>query len=58
MDKSTVRYDWSLAQVKAIYESPLLELISKASGVHRENFNGNDISGQCKSKKGNFSPLA
>ncbi|HCW08413.1 MAG TPA: biotin synthase BioB [Cytophagales bacterium] len=33
----TIRHDWSLGEIRDIYNSPLLDLIFKAALVHREN---------------------
>jgi biotin synthase len=33
-----MRHDWSLAEVRALYELPLLELTYRAQSVHRTNF--------------------
>jgi biotin synthase len=32
----TVRYDWSVAEIRAIHDAPLLELLHRAQSVHRE----------------------
>ena len=34
---------WTVSQVQALYELPLMDLIFKAQQVHRENFNPNEI---------------
>lgn len=39
----SVRHDWSLAEVRALYELPLLELIHKAQTVHRAVFQDNKV---------------
>jgi len=39
----TVRHDWALPEVRALYELPLLELIHKAQTVHREVFQENKV---------------
>ncbi|WP_224371000.1 biotin synthase BioB [Hyalangium versicolor] len=39
----TVRHDWTLPEVRALYELPLLELIHKAQTVHREVFQDNKV---------------
>jgi biotin synthase len=39
----TVRHDWTLAEVKALYSLPLLELIHKAQTVHRSVFQDNKV---------------
>ena len=33
----TVRNDWTLSEIKTIYNQPLLDLVYKAATVHREN---------------------
>jgi len=33
-----IRYDWSLEEVSNIYNSPLIEIIRKASSIHSKNF--------------------
>src|SRR5271170_6392846 len=40
---STVRLQWTLAQVRELYRQPLLDLIFKAAGVHRANHDSNEI---------------
>jgi len=32
-----LRHDWTLAEVRAIHDSPLLDLVYRAQGVHREH---------------------
>jgi biotin synthase len=39
----TVRHDWTLAEVRALYGLPLLELIHKAQSVHRAVFQDNRV---------------
>jgi len=39
----TVRHDWTLAEVKALYSLPLLELVHKAQTVHRGVFQDNKV---------------
>ncbi|KFE65328.1 biotin synthase BioB [Hyalangium minutum] len=39
----TVRHDWTLPEVRALYELPLLELIHKAQTVHRSVFQENKV---------------
>jgi len=39
----TVRHDWALPEVHALYELPLLELIHKAQTVHRAVFQENKV---------------
>src|SRR5687768_12617566 len=39
----TVRHDWTLEEVKALYTLPLLELVFKAQTVHRSVFQDNKV---------------
>jgi biotin synthase len=39
----TVRHDWTLPEVRALYELPLLELVHKAQTVHRAVFQDNKV---------------
>ncbi|MFL5348086.1 MAG: biotin synthase BioB [Hyalangium sp.] len=39
----SVRHDWTLPEVRALYELPLLELIHKAQTVHRAVFQDNKV---------------
>ncbi|MDC0713682.1 biotin synthase BioB [Stigmatella sp. ncwal1] len=39
----TVRHDWTLAEVRALYTLPLLELVHKAQTVHRAVFQDNKV---------------
>ncbi|QNL48549.1 biotin synthase BioB [Olivibacter sp. SDN3] len=36
LNKKEIRNDWSLAEIKAIYNQPLLELVYQAASVHRQ----------------------
>src|SRR5256886_3823875 len=38
-----VRYDWTLAEVRAIHDFPLLDLLHRAQSVHREHFGDNKV---------------
>ncbi|WP_309888940.1 biotin synthase BioB [Archangium sp.] len=38
-----VRHDWTLPEVRALYELPLLELVHKAQSVHRAVFQDNKV---------------
>lgn len=38
-----MKHDWSVAEIKDIYHMPLMDLIFKASVIHRENFNPQKI---------------
>jgi biotin synthase len=37
------RHDWSTAEIQAIHDLPLLELLFRAQGVHRENHPKNQV---------------
>ncbi|HLL54230.1 MAG TPA: biotin synthase BioB [Myxococcaceae bacterium] len=39
----TVRHDWTVAEVKALYELPLLDLVYRAQTVHRAVFKENKV---------------
>ncbi|MBJ6761156.1 biotin synthase BioB [Myxococcaceae bacterium JPH2] len=39
----TVRHDWSLAEIRALYDLPLLELVFRAQTVHRAVFQENKV---------------
>ncbi len=39
----TVRHDWTLAEVRALYEQPLLGLVHQAQTVHRAVFQDNKV---------------
>eukprot|EP00123_Amoebidium_parasiticum_P005649 comp16794_c0_seq1/m.15185 comp16794_c0_seq1/g.15185 ORF comp16794_c0_seq1/g.15185 comp16794_c0_seq1/m.15185 type:complete len:376 (-) comp16794_c0_seq1:688-1815(-) len=45
-DLTTLRHDWTLAEVKEIYNSPLMDLVYRAATVHRANFNPKEVQ-QC-----------
>jgi len=38
-----IRHDWTLAEVRAIHDLPLLDLVHRAQGVHREHFGDNKV---------------
>eukprot|EP00181_Compsopogon_caeruleus_P004674 CAMPEP_0184690600 /NCGR_PEP_ID=MMETSP0312-20130426/31321_1 /TAXON_ID=31354 /ORGANISM="Compsopogon coeruleus, Strain SAG 36.94" /LENGTH=349 /DNA_ID=CAMNT_0027148119 /DNA_START=1291 /DNA_END=2340 /DNA_ORIENTATION=- len=38
-----VRYDWTLREVREVYETPLLELVFRGAQVHREFFNPREV---------------
>jgi len=40
---SAVRHDWTVQEIRAIHDLPLLELLYRAQGVHRENFKNNQV---------------
>jgi len=41
--ESTLRYDWSRAEVRALFDLPFPELLHRAAGVHRENFDPAEV---------------
>jgi biotin synthase len=43
MSEIEVRHDWSLAEVKAIFELPFNELLFQAQTVHRQHFDPNAV---------------
>src|ERR1700761_6795592 len=38
-----LRHDWTLPEVRALHDLPLLELIHRAQTVHREHFGDNKV---------------
>src|SRR2546428_9698098 len=38
-----IRHDWTLAEVRAIHDLPLLELLHRAQSLHREHFGDNKV---------------
>ncbi|MFK5948995.1 MAG: biotin synthase BioB [Methylococcales bacterium] len=40
---NSVRNDWQLAEVKALYALPFNDLLFKAQTIHRENFDPNEV---------------
>ena len=40
---NTVRHDWQLDEVKALYALPFNDLLFKAQIIHRENFDPNEV---------------
>jgi len=40
---NTLRHDWTSKQVREIYDLPLMELVYRAQGVHRENHPENEV---------------
>jgi biotin synthase len=39
----TIRHDWSLAEIRALHDLPLFELLYRSQTVHRETFPGGKI---------------
>ena len=44
---ATLRHDWTLQEIEAIYTRPLLELVFQAQSMHREHHRPNHVQG-CK----------
>lgn len=42
---ATLRHDWTLEEIEAIYTTPLLDLLFKAQRVHREHHPANEVQG-------------
>ncbi len=42
-DSSELRHDWQLAQIKALYQLPMNDLLFQAQTVHRQNFEPNQV---------------
>ena len=38
-----MRHDWDVREVRAIHDLPLMDLLFRAQGVHREHFGGNQV---------------
>jgi biotin synthase len=38
-----IRHDWTLAEVRAVHDLPLLDLVFRAQGVHRAHFGDNKV---------------
>ncbi|MCM2321359.1 MAG: biotin synthase BioB, partial [Pseudomonas sp.] len=38
-----LRHDWTLAEVRALYEQPFNDLLFQAQTVHRQHFNPNRV---------------
>ncbi len=43
MQNSTIRHDWTLAEIEAIYHQPLMHLLYQAQTIHRSQFNPNEV---------------
>jgi biotin synthase len=39
----TIRHDWTVAEVAALYERPLMDLLHEAQSVHRQHFDPNAV---------------
>ncbi|ADZ92467.1 biotin synthase BioB [Marinomonas mediterranea] len=42
-DYSTPRFDWTSAEIQALFDLPFMDLLFKAQSVHRENFKPNQV---------------
>jgi len=40
---SVTRHDWTLAEVKALFEQPFNDLLFQAQTVHRQHFDANRV---------------
>ena len=38
-----IRHDWTLAEIRAVHDLPLLDLVFRAQGVHRAHFGDNKV---------------
>jgi biotin synthase len=38
-----IRHDWTLAEIRAVHDLPLLDLVYRAQGVHRSRFGDNKV---------------
>ncbi len=43
MTEITLRHDWSLAEIKTLFELPFNDLLFQAQTVHRQNFDPNSV---------------
>jgi biotin synthase len=43
MTSPTVRHDWTIPEIRAIHDLPLLELLHTAQGIHREHHPKNQV---------------
>lgn len=41
--RMAIRHDWTLAELQAVYDLPLLELVFRAAAVHREHHNPREM---------------
>ena len=42
-DSMAIRHDWTLDEIKALFELPFNDLMFRAQTVHRENFDANAV---------------
>ncbi|MFM2018182.1 MAG: hypothetical protein RL007_1838, partial [Bacteroidota bacterium] len=40
---SDIRHNWTLDQLRNLYNQPLMELVYKAATVHRQNFDPQEV---------------
>jgi biotin synthase len=40
---TNIRYNWTIEELKELYNTPLLELVHQAATVHRENHNSREV---------------
>ena len=40
---TSVRHDWTRREIEGIYDSPLLDLVFRASNIHRQNHDPSKI---------------
>ncbi|RUO79398.1 biotin synthase BioB [Pseudidiomarina taiwanensis] len=40
---ASIRHDWSIEEIEALFAQPFLDLVSHAQQVHRENFTANEV---------------
>ena len=43
IDHTPVRHDWTLSQIRALFQMPLMELVYQAAGVHRHYHDPSEI---------------
>lgn len=43
MTETTLRHDWSLDEIKALFELPFNDLLFQAQTIHRQNFDPNSV---------------
>ena len=43
IEKSSVRHNWTLAEVEALFAMPFNDLMFEAQTIHRQNFNANEV---------------
>ena len=39
----TIRHDWTREEIRAIYDSPLLDLVFRAASVHRQHHDAREM---------------